>query len=92
MPNNTKAVTPQMIDALRLVIDALHDTLIEAGERGVPDGHVYAVAQDVLGMSLGAWQGLKAIMIGMGIMRESGHVLYHACNDDIPIPDGQLPQ
>ena len=54
---------------------AIHDTIKAAGSNGVPSGHVYAVVMAVL--TLDQYQRVISLLKQSGVVRESGHVLYH---------------
>jgi hypothetical protein len=67
------AVTKSQKETLRKVVAIIRDAVQEAGERGIPSGHLYAM---VMGsMSLNVYQSIIAGMVDVGLITNKGHLL-----------------
>ena len=54
-------------------ISAIHKAITEAGEAGLPSGHLYATLCGMI--SLETYQGILAILIKSGKITEQNHLL-----------------
>lgn len=64
----------QTVKALKLVMDAIVDTVKEAPD-GAPEGAVYAALMH-FGCSLDTYNSIIAALVKAGKLRKSGHLLY----------------
>ena len=62
--------------ALSAVCDTVVETVNEAGDLGVPGGHLYA-AMMTIGMSLGTFEQIMAALVKAGKVRKAGEC-YHS--------------
>ena len=55
------------------VVGTIRGAIQEAGEEGIPSGHLYAMLMDK--MSLGSYQGIIDLLKKKGMITENNHLL-----------------
>ncbi len=59
--------------AFWLVVGAIDDAIKEAGEKGIPEGHLYAMLMDK--MSLEFFTGIIKLLVKVGKIKNKNHLL-----------------
>lgn len=60
-------------DVALAIISLIHDCIKDAGEQGIPSGHLYSMLMGRL--SLDTYQGILSVLLKAGKIKESNHVL-----------------
>lgn len=68
-------MTIQQIKVLRMVAEAIIDSVAECGHKGAPGGHLYAALMST-GMSLHQFEQIMATLVSNGYLRQDGHVYF----------------
>jgi hypothetical protein len=55
------------------VISLIHDCIRDAGEQGIPSGHLYSMLIEKI--SLDTYQGVISVLLKAGKVRESNFIL-----------------
>ena len=55
------------------VISLIHDCIKDAGEQGIPSGHLYSILAGKI--SLDTYQGMISVLLKAGKVKESNFVL-----------------
>ena len=63
-------------EAVKKVLDAIVDTVADAGEYGAPGGILYAGMMGALGIGLETFNGIMNLLVKQGRLRKEGHVYY----------------
>ena len=68
-------MTNDQMKAIRMIADAIVDSVREAGSHGAPAGVLYA-AMMAHGCSLENFEGLMSLLVQVGRFRKSGHLYF----------------
>lgn len=68
------ALLPQQAALVR-AIQAVHETIVECGDAGAPDGVIYAALM-TQGCSLEQWERIRDLLVGSGLVEKRGNLLF----------------
>ena len=63
-------------EAVKKVLDAIVDTVADAGDTGAPSGILYAGLMAGIGISLETYEGIMNLLVMQGRITKEGHVYY----------------
>lgn len=68
-------ITPQHVLALKQVMEAIVDSVAEAGPHGAPSGTLYATLMS-FGCSLESFERIMGVLVEAGRLEKRGHLYF----------------